>query len=80
MGAARTFRTRVGLDWGSLVHVAFGFLAALLGFEWLAALLFLAKQLLDVYGGEDTAEASGDIAEFCAGLALGKLYLLVVGV
>lgn len=66
-------RTTIKLDLGSVIHFAFGVLAALLREEALFTVIFLVKQLLDAYGGEDPAEASGDIAEFTAGLIVGLI-------
>ncbi|MEM2233924.1 MAG: hypothetical protein QXP81_10350 [Nitrososphaerota archaeon] len=79
MGARARLKTCVGLDWGSLAHVAFGVAAVLLGFEWLATLIFLAKQLVDLYGGEEACEASGDIAEYALGLTVGFILRLLPG-
>jgi len=67
----RSRRTSVRLDFGSVVHVVFGFLAAILHQEWLLTTIFLVKQILDFLDCEDAAETSGDIVEFVAGMLLG---------
>lgn len=73
-----SLKTTVKLDLGSVVHFIFGALAALLREEVLFTAIFLVKQLLDVYGGEDPAEASGDIAEFTAGLIVGLFIARII--
>jgi ABC-type Co2+ transport system permease subunit len=73
--AVRAFRTEVRFDWGSLVHFVYGLLSGWLG-PWqsaVAAAVFLFKQAVDVRGGERSEEASGDVAEFAAGLLAGWL-------
>ncbi|MEM1928978.1 MAG: hypothetical protein QXH81_03325 [Thermofilaceae archaeon] len=79
MGARARLKTCIGLDWGSLVHAAFGILAVLLGFEWIATLIFLVKQLVDLYGGEEACETAGDMAEYALGLTVGYALRLLLG-
>jgi hypothetical protein len=72
MSGVRGRATKVSVDWGSVAHVAYGFLAALLHAEYLFTAIFLVKQLGDaLLAGEDWAEASGDLAEYSVGLVAG---------
>ena len=73
MSRIRILGTEIKLDWGSIIHLIFGMMAILLRQEWLFTVIFLFKQAIDVYGGEPTEEASGDIAEYCTGLTAGML-------
>jgi hypothetical protein len=69
--------TSVRPDLGSVAHVVFGLLAALLRAEGLFTAIFLVKQVGDaLLAGEDWAEASGDLAEYSVGLVAG-LFLRV---
>jgi ABC-type Co2+ transport system permease subunit len=71
----KAFRTEVRLDWGALVHFVFGLLSGWLG-PWQSAVataVFIFKQAVDVRGSERPEEASGDVAEFAAGLLTGWL-------
>jgi ABC-type Co2+ transport system permease subunit len=73
--ALKAFRMEVRFDWGALIHFVFGLLSGWLG-PWqsaVAAAVFLFKQAVDLKGGERSAEASGDVAEFAAGLLTGWL-------
>jgi hypothetical protein len=71
--------TSIRPDLGSVAHVVFGLLAALLHAEYLFTAIFLVKQLGDaLLAGEDWAEASGDLAEYAIGLVAG-LFLRVSG-
>ena len=73
---SRARATEVSADWGSVAHVLYGFLAALLHVEYLFTAIFLVKQVGDVLlTGEDWSETSGDIVEYSVGLVVG----LVVG-
>jgi hypothetical protein len=69
--------TAIRPDLGSVAHVVFGLLAALLYAEYLFTAIFLVKQLGDaLLAGEDWTEASGDLAEYSVGLVAG-LFLRV---
>jgi ABC-type Co2+ transport system permease subunit len=73
--AVAAFRTRVSFDRGTLLHFLYGLAAGWLG-AWQSAVataIFVAKQALDVRGGEDPGETSGDIAEYASGLLAGWL-------
>lgn len=74
----RILGIKIGLDWGSLVHVVFGLLAALLHQEWLSTIIFLFKQAVDLYGGEESSETSGDVAEYTIGLVSGLVVKVVL--
>jgi len=64
-------------DLGSVAHVIFGLLAALLHAEYLFTAIFLVKQVGDaLLAGEDWAETSGDLVEYSVGLVAG-LFLRV---
>jgi hypothetical protein len=71
--------TAIRPDFGSVAHVVFGLLAALLYAEYLFTAIFLVKQLGDaLLAGEDWAETSGDLVEYAIGLVAG-LFLRVSG-
>jgi ABC-type Co2+ transport system permease subunit len=73
--ALKAFGMEVRFDWGALVHFVFGLLSGWLG-PWQSAVaeaVFLFKQAVDLKGGERPEEASGDVAEFAAGLLAGWL-------
>ena len=73
--AVASFHTEIKFDWGTVVHFLYGLLSGWLG-AWqsaVATFIFIFKQALDVKGGENTSETSGDIAEFASGLLVGWL-------
>jgi len=74
----QSLRTVVRMDLGSVVHVICGHLAVLFRQEWLLTVIFLVKQILDVFDGEDVAETSGDIAEFVFGMMIGWTVQLLI--
>ncbi len=69
--------TEVDLNFGTLIHILFGFLAAIFHKEWLFTAIFLFKQTVDLYGGEKSFEACGDIVEYCIGLVTGLFLTLL---
>jgi Na+-driven multidrug efflux pump len=70
----KIFGTEIDLGFGSLVHVVFGIVATIFGKELVFSLLFIVKQIIDLVGGENPNETSGDIAEYACGLVLGCLF------
>jgi hypothetical protein len=68
-------KTRISFDLGTIAHLIFGFLAVFFHYEFLFTLIFIFKQVVDVYGGEDVEETSGDIAVYCFGLVVGVIVL-----
>jgi len=71
--------TRISWDLGTLVHFLWGLAGGILA-PWLFTAVFIFKQALDHFRGEeDWAETSGDIAEFCGGLLLGLALAHLLG-
>jgi hypothetical protein len=68
-------KTRISFNLGTIAHLIFGFLAVFFHYEFLFTLTFIFKQIIDVYGGEETEETSGDIAEYCIGIVVGAIVL-----
>lgn len=68
----------IDLNWGTLIHVIFGLLAAFLRQECLFTLIFLFKQVVDLIGGESSSECSGDVAEYTIGLVVAMLIRILV--
>ena len=65
--------TRINFDRYLIAHIAWGVFGVASGMEWLTTVIYLFKQALDVIGGENVADTSGDVAEYAIGLALGWL-------
>jgi len=74
----RILKTVVTKSFGTIVHVCYGVLAGILHQEWLFTIIFLFKQFLDVYNGENPAVTSGDIASYALGLIIGLMVMKVI--
>ncbi|MEM1588976.1 MAG: hypothetical protein QXT26_06710 [Thermoproteota archaeon] len=76
----------IDMDAGTFVHALFGFLGVILGRALkqlpfvvsLFSILFVLKQLLDVYGGEVPKVTGGDIAEYSTGLIVGLIIIVLL--
>ena len=70
------YATKTNFDLGSIIHYFFGFLAVILGHEYLFTIVFIIKQLGDAFlTKEDWSETSGDIIEYMAGFITGVILL-----
>jgi len=55
----------------NIVHTLYGFIGALLGYEWLFTTIYILYQLVDYYHSRDYEEVKEDIVEYTLGLILG---------
>jgi hypothetical protein len=55
----------------NISHFLLGFLAALLGYEWLLTAVYILYQLIDYYCSRDCEEVGEDIVEYVVGLIIG---------